>query len=301
VSSNADKEKVREATSFFNANADAWDKSAKATDMNYSGIRDRHDVVHAVLDGRIRTRRMLDLGCGTGQLAIEMAARGIESVGIDVAQRMVEIARDNAKSARSPANFFHADVLGDLCHFGKFDLVSAQGLIECSPLGKLDHFFSMCGQLLEENGSLVIGSRNRLFNAVSLNAYTRLEQELGMLQHLLAESLEIVEAESQDQLVRILRNLRRIWNYPTVTPPTGIDVMERLQFTPSDLVARLEMTAVRVVNLFPVHYQSVIPVSRAGPDLARESGRLANLVMLRERATYCLIPWSSSFIVHASR
>lgn len=44
--------------------------------------------------------RVLDAGCGTGRVAIELARRGIETVGVDLDPGMLEAARTNAPHLR---------------------------------------------------------------------------------------------------------------------------------------------------------------------------------------------------------
>jgi len=47
--------------------------------------------------------RVLDVGCGTGRHAHELARRGIEVHGIDISQRFVDIARSRTRNERDPA------------------------------------------------------------------------------------------------------------------------------------------------------------------------------------------------------
>jgi SAM-dependent methyltransferase len=65
---------------------------------------------------------VLDAGCGTGRVAIELAARGIDVVGVDLDPPMLEQAR-----AKAP----HLDwVEADLCHLALgrvFDVVALPG------------------------------------------------------------------------------------------------------------------------------------------------------------------------------
>jgi cyclopropane fatty-acyl-phospholipid synthase-like methyltransferase len=42
---------------------------------------------------------VLDMGCGTGRHAIELAKRGFEVVGVDLSAKMLEVARRNALRA----------------------------------------------------------------------------------------------------------------------------------------------------------------------------------------------------------
>lgn len=45
-------------------------------------------------------RRILDIGCGTGNVSLACAERGANVVGIDISAEMLEVAREKAKAAR---------------------------------------------------------------------------------------------------------------------------------------------------------------------------------------------------------
>ena len=73
-------------------------------------------------------RTVLDAGCGTGRVAIELARRGVETVGIDIDRRMLTSAVQKAPHLR----WFHADlstcVLVDPDgHRELFDVIVAAG------------------------------------------------------------------------------------------------------------------------------------------------------------------------------
>jgi SAM-dependent methyltransferase len=53
-------------------------------------------------------QRVLDAGCGTGRVAIELARRGVEVVGVDLDARMLATARDKAPSIQ----WIEADLAG---------------------------------------------------------------------------------------------------------------------------------------------------------------------------------------------
>ena len=54
--------------------------------------------------------RALDLGCGTGVHAIELARRGWQVTGVDIVAKAVRRARKRARHARVGAKFIHGDV-----------------------------------------------------------------------------------------------------------------------------------------------------------------------------------------------
>jgi len=52
---------------------------------------------------------ILDVGCGTGRHAVELAKRGYKVTGIDISAEMLKEAREKAKAAGVEANFIRAD------------------------------------------------------------------------------------------------------------------------------------------------------------------------------------------------
>jgi len=66
--------------------------------------------------------RILDAGCGTGRVAIELARRGHDCVGVDMSDSMLSVARE-----RAPELEWHRQDLAALGLAGRFDLVLAAG------------------------------------------------------------------------------------------------------------------------------------------------------------------------------
>lgn len=99
-------------TVFGQIYADAYD--ALYNDKDYSGECDMIEVLLAEF-GTVRpARRLLDLGCGTGNHAILLAARGYSVTGIDRSPAM--IARARAKAAAlgfGRATVFHQGDISD--------------------------------------------------------------------------------------------------------------------------------------------------------------------------------------------
>jgi SAM-dependent methyltransferase len=65
-------------------------------------------------------QRVLDVGCGPGRHALELARRDIEVVGIDASPEFVGLARETARIEALPARFEVQDVR-DLLYPGEFD------------------------------------------------------------------------------------------------------------------------------------------------------------------------------------
>ncbi len=118
-------------TYFDRTAADAW--ARLTSDAPVSGIR---ATVRAGRDEMRKTllfwmpadlsgARILDAGCGAGQLAIEAARRGADVIAIDVARTLVDLARERAAKVplKGAIDFRTGDMLDPL--LGRFDYVVA--------------------------------------------------------------------------------------------------------------------------------------------------------------------------------
>lgn len=88
--------------------------------------RPQRDVVALAEAGGIRGR-VLDVGCGTGENALLLAARGHAVVGVDGSPRAVAKARAKAEARGVSAEFLVADALA-LPALGTFDTILDSGL-----------------------------------------------------------------------------------------------------------------------------------------------------------------------------
>ncbi len=114
--------------------AAAW--QALTSDAPVSRVRESvragRDRMRATLLGwlppDLSGRRILDAGCGTGQLAVELALRGAEVVAVDLSPTLVAHARARAESAGVSVAFHAGDMLDPA--LGTFDaLVAMDSLI----------------------------------------------------------------------------------------------------------------------------------------------------------------------------
>lgn len=97
---------------------DAYDARWKKLAAEGKSIHGEADCLCRLLDAG----SVLDAGCGTGRVAIEMAARGYDVAGVDLDPGMLDTARINA-----PDIDWHLGDLRDLDLGRRFDLVALPG------------------------------------------------------------------------------------------------------------------------------------------------------------------------------
>lgn len=81
---------------------------ALTADVDYAAWADYLLALFARHGGK--ARQLLDLACGSGSLAIELAARGVDVIGVDGSQDMLAIAREKAEDAAADSMFLCQDM-----------------------------------------------------------------------------------------------------------------------------------------------------------------------------------------------
>lgn len=135
-------------------------------------------LISQLLDERgVKPARILDLACGTGILAVELANRGHLVHGIDISPEMIKIAK--SKSVGLSNLSFDVQDMTQFCVKGEFDLVmctfdSVNYLLNIDDVRKM--LYRVAGAL-RESGILVFDSNtNQLYANARKEAQ---ERELG--------------------------------------------------------------------------------------------------------------------------
>jgi ubiquinone/menaquinone biosynthesis C-methylase UbiE len=112
-----------------------WDRRAPQFDEDFGhSIRTPAEraawdrILDLVLGGRA-SLDALDVGCGTGFLALELTGRGHRVVGVDFAPAMIAVARRKAAERRVAIRFEEGDAEQLAFRPGSFDLVISRHLL----------------------------------------------------------------------------------------------------------------------------------------------------------------------------
>jgi SAM-dependent methyltransferase len=132
--------------------------------------------------------RILDLACGVGRHALELARRGFSVVGVDISPELIEIAEGEAAIKRVEVEYVAAD-LRELTYEDEFDAVlglhdGAVGYFEDDAENR--RTFETIGRALRPGGAALLQIPNLLFAAAQLPEKT---WTLG------ATTLELIERD----------------------------------------------------------------------------------------------------------
>jgi 2-polyprenyl-3-methyl-5-hydroxy-6-metoxy-1,4-benzoquinol methylase len=98
--------------------------SGENYDAPYAARAKAGENVHGEADfvEALGPKSVLDAGCGTGRVAIELARRGIDVVGVDIDERLLGVAQ-----AKAPQLEWHLDDISTVDLGRQFDMIVMSG------------------------------------------------------------------------------------------------------------------------------------------------------------------------------
>lgn len=110
--------------------------------------------------------RILDIGCGGGLLCEPMARLGAEIVGVDPAERNVEVAKLHAAQSGLKIDY-RATTAEELADNGeRFDVILNMEVVE--HVADMDLFVSRTAEMLKPGGLMFVATINRTLKALGL-------------------------------------------------------------------------------------------------------------------------------------
>jgi cyclopropane fatty-acyl-phospholipid synthase-like methyltransferase len=162
---------------------------------------------------KLTGRTALEISCGTGTNAIELARRGFQVTAVDLVEQAVRSAREKAASANVKVDFRVADVLTDDLG-GPYDVLFDRGVYHGLRMADLKKFQDMLERVTRRGSAYLCLAGNaketRIENGPPIVTEQEIRTELGKL-------FDIVE----------LRELRFSTNKPDFSPLAWSILMRR--------------------------------------------------------------------------
>ncbi|MBD1168999.1 class I SAM-dependent methyltransferase [Pelagibacterales bacterium SAG-MED08] len=278
---------------FFNQDAKNWAaRSDFKTNKTFNIIQERNSYVIRQIK-KYNLKSLLDVGCGIGDLCYLAAKEIRSSVGIDYASEMIRIAKKKFK--KKNLNFINESFFKYEPE-NKFDCISANGFIEYISLNDIKKFLEQSNNLLNKNGYLVFGTRNRLFNLFSLNKFSTNELRKKSFKNFYEESILLNQLQLND-FIKLKKN--KFEEVPFKQPMTNINVDKRHQFSPLQLVDILLKHNFKIIDIHPANYHPVMPSLNFKNK--KYKGFAHHVFNLNDKNKLPYIPFSSTFMITAKK
>jgi 2-polyprenyl-3-methyl-5-hydroxy-6-metoxy-1,4-benzoquinol methylase len=134
-----------------------YENIAKFYDEIFPLKQTRLNFIESFLKNNLK---VLDIGCATGELALALAKKGHQVVGIDLDEKMIALAREKTKRLGLNTEFFIKDMIkiGEGFSPASFDAVLCFGntLVHLENPGKIKGFFIGIHKVLKSGGILLV-------------------------------------------------------------------------------------------------------------------------------------------------
>ena len=102
--------------------------------------------------------KMLDAGCGGGNVLIHFLKKGWDGYGCDLVPEMVELAHENLEREGFETHRIHQAPVEDLSKYedSSFDIILSLGVMEYLPEGKESLAFKEAARVLKPEGKFII-------------------------------------------------------------------------------------------------------------------------------------------------
>ena len=122
----------------------------------------RLNFIHEKIN--LKNKKVLDVGCGGGILSESMAKLGAEVTGIDMGEKVINIAKLHALQSKLDIDYQCASIEAIASkHKAGFDVITCMEMLEHVPDPSI--IVSLCAKLLKPGGTLFMSTINRNIKA----------------------------------------------------------------------------------------------------------------------------------------
>lgn len=146
---------LEEIENYWNLRSNGFSSSVREE------LADRGEMISKELCQNLdleRGSRVLDLGCGPGLFSILMARMGMDVIGVDYSQGMVDTARENAAAEELEIEFMKMDAQELGFDDGVFDAVVSRNMFWALP--EPERCYSEVSRVLKHGGKVLVMDGN---------------------------------------------------------------------------------------------------------------------------------------------
>jgi SAM-dependent methyltransferase len=141
------------------------------------------ELLRVLNAGKLTGSSVLEIGCGTGTNAVELARRGFQVTAVDMVDQAIQAARKKAHEAKITVDFRVADVLKDDLG-GPYDILFDRGVYHCLRTDDLRGFQKVLKQVTHTGScwlSLAGNAKEELEDGPPVVTEQEIRAELGPL------------------------------------------------------------------------------------------------------------------------
>jgi ubiquinone/menaquinone biosynthesis C-methylase UbiE len=167
-------------TEFYNRSAQEYHVINYSTDGRYSPLRYRQMYIERMIEQQRLPRgaRILDVGCGPGELLLRLRQDGYDALGVDISQAMVDKASHLLRSrgfADGAERVSVGDIEGLRFPDGSFDAVIAAGVIEYQT--EDSRALHEMARVLKPGGCLIVNVSSKSYMVLIVEAYRWMKKQ----------------------------------------------------------------------------------------------------------------------------
>jgi len=139
---------------------DIFEKIYEKPGAVWTRTEPQQEIIELIESEKIKPSKVIDIGCGEGFLSIYLASKGFDVLGIDLSERAIQYAKENAIKQRTNIRFVAMDI-ADLSKLKeKFDFVLEWGIMHHIMPSQRPQYVKDIANLLNPNGKYLSVSFN---------------------------------------------------------------------------------------------------------------------------------------------
>jgi ubiquinone/menaquinone biosynthesis C-methylase UbiE len=140
----------------YQENISFWEKAWNMCKVPYTQLPDLSYIPRIAAElNKTGAKKVLDLGCGSGWLAVYLARQGFEVVGVDVSAQAINLANTWASQEDLKISFDVADASQLQYQAGSFDAVVANSIFEHFPIKQAQQLTDKVYSMLKDGGVFI--------------------------------------------------------------------------------------------------------------------------------------------------